>query len=278
MRLTLVLVSGAILAGGAFAQNAPAATGDSWKQEINGQAAEAQRNLERAASATPPNPAAIRAYAEFLERYQDPAARAQYERLARLLDNTSAPEAERAQADRRLAALDLAAGDRDAAARHLAAFTAAGGAGWSLGSARPAKIAKDFIQIPGPSTGFARLAALAPDTRPEDLLPALARNVVTNGYQTVAGTEGLEQTEYLKLVVRYLVAGARAGKAGRHRTRSAHRDLRFHRHRRSAARAGVSHARRLRLRCGAGNGQRVARVSDHRFRLPAGATGAGSAR
>ena len=39
---------------------------------------------------------------------------------------------------------------------------------------------------------------------PADLLPALARNVVTNGYQTAPGTEGLEQTEYLKLVIRYL--------------------------------------------------------------------------
>src|SRR6266403_5976436 len=33
---------------------------------------------------------------------------------------------------------------------------------------------------------------------------ALARNVVTNGYQAASSNEALEQTEYMKLVVRYL--------------------------------------------------------------------------
>ena len=53
-------------------------------------------------------------------------------------------------------------------------------------------------------TAFARMAALATDMDAADLLPSLAHNVVTNGYQTAPGTEGLEQTEYLKLVIRYL--------------------------------------------------------------------------
>jgi len=35
-------------------------------------------------------------------------------------------------------------------------------------------------------------------------MPALARNVVTNGYQAASSNEALEQTEYLKLVIRYL--------------------------------------------------------------------------
>ena len=48
------------------------------------------------------------------------------------------------------------------------------------------------------------MAALAPEMHPEDLLTALARNVVTNGYQAAGSNETLEQTEYLKLVVRYL--------------------------------------------------------------------------
>jgi hypothetical protein len=199
MRLALVLVSLVGLASSGWSQNA-----DLWKMETGGQAAEAQMSLERAANATPPNASAIRAYAEFLDRYRDPAARSAYAKLAQLLENTSAPAAERAQVNRRLATLDLAAGDRDAAAQHLAAFTAAGGSGLSLNTAAPAKTGANFIEIPGPSSGFARLAALAQDTRPEDLLPALARNVVTNGYQTTLGSEGLEQTEFLKLVIRYL--------------------------------------------------------------------------
>jgi hypothetical protein len=60
------------------------------------------------------------------------------------------------------------------------------------------------IPIPGPLRSFARMAALAPDLNPDELMAALARNVVTNGYQATNSSEGLDQTEYLKLVVRYL--------------------------------------------------------------------------
>ncbi len=199
MRLALILVGLVGLANSGRAQDAEA-----WKLEISGQAAEAQVRLERAANATHPNPAAIRVYAEFLERYRDPAARSVYARLAQLLDNTSAPAVQRAQAYRRLATLDLAAGDREAATRHLAAVATAGGSGLTLGPALAPTSDANFIEIPGPSSAFARLAALAQDARPAELLPALARNVVTNGYQAAHGSEGLEQTEYLKLVIRYL--------------------------------------------------------------------------
>jgi hypothetical protein len=48
------------------------------------------------------------------------------------------------------------------------------------------------------------MAAISSDIQPEDVLPALARNVVTNGYQASHSNEALEQTEYLKLVHRYL--------------------------------------------------------------------------
>ena len=37
----------------------------------------------------------------------------------------------------------------------------------------------------------------------EDLLPALARNVVTNGYEA-SGNELLQQTEYMRLLIRYI--------------------------------------------------------------------------
>lgn len=208
MRLALILVSLSGFATSAAAQSALAVTEDAWKAETSGQASELQSRLERAANATPPNAAAIRAYAEFLERYHDPAARAQYAKLAQLLENTSASGADRALAYRQLTLLDLEAGDRDAAAQHLARYAAAGGSGWSLGApqarAQSPGAAAASIEIPGPSSAFARLAALAQDTPPADLLPALARNVVTNGYQTTLGSEGLEPTEYLKLVTRYL--------------------------------------------------------------------------
>ena len=46
----------------------------------------------------------------------------------------------------------------------------------------------EIIAIPGPLRSFARMAALSPDMHPEDLMPALARNIVTNGYQATAAT------------------------------------------------------------------------------------------
>ena len=60
------------------------------------------------------------------------------------------------------------------------------------------------MTIPGPLRSFGRMAAISSDIQPEDVLPALARNVVTNGYQASHSNEALEQTEYLKLVHRYL--------------------------------------------------------------------------
>ena len=60
-----------------------------------------------------------------------------------------------------------------------------------------------MVTVPGPLPSFARMAALSPDLAPEDLLPALARNIVTNGYEA-SGNEALQQTEYLRLLVRYI--------------------------------------------------------------------------
>ena len=48
------------------------------------------------------------------------------------------------------------------------------------------------------------MAAVSGESRGEDILPAVARNVVTNGYQASHSNDALEQTEYLKLVHRYL--------------------------------------------------------------------------
>ena len=107
---------------------------------------------------------------------------------------------------RRLAILDLLAGDQKSAARHVEAYQAEGGTGFAMPGSPAATLsnAPNYIEIPGPLRSFARMAALSPDLRADDLLPAMARNVVTNGYQAGQSNEALEQTEYLKLVVRYL--------------------------------------------------------------------------
>jgi hypothetical protein len=101
--------------------------------------------------------------------------------------------------------LDLIAGDRDAAQRAVEQYRTAGGRDFTLAAA--AEISQEkrqTIAIPGPLRSFSRMAALAPETAPDDVLPALARNVVTNGYQAANSNQVLEQTEYLKLVIRYL--------------------------------------------------------------------------
>jgi hypothetical protein len=176
--------------------------GEIWQMESKGDALQALERLQKAADASPRDASALRAYAEFLDRHRDPSARAVYTKLDQALAK-NAPE--RTAVLRRLIILDLLAGDRDAASAHLAAYRDAGGSGMSLPAAAGPETVKDnFIEIPGPLRSFSRMAALAPEMHPEDLLNALARNVVTNGYQAAGSNETLEQTEYLKLVVRYL--------------------------------------------------------------------------
>ncbi len=195
--LTVGLVFSAVWATGQdFASQA-------WRLESGGDGEQALGSLRQAATASPNDPAALRAYAEFLERHHDAGAREAYGRLSQLLQRTSAPADQRAAVAQRLAVLDLLAADREAAARHLQEYNTAGGKDLTLPPVRTAA-PPDYIEIPGPLRSFARMAALSPDLTPTDVLPALARNVITNGYRATTANEALEQTEYLKLVIRYL--------------------------------------------------------------------------
>ncbi len=148
---------------------------EAWQLESKGEAAQAREHLQRAADASPNDARTLRAYAEFLNRHRDPGAREVYARLATALEKANAPQTERAAALRHLVILDLLAGDRAAANRHVEDYRAVGGAGWSAPSAPPAtEPAPAYIDVPGPLRSFARMAALSPDLRPEDLLSALA--------------------------------------------------------------------------------------------------------
>jgi hypothetical protein len=173
-----------------------------WDLESKGDALAAQELLQRAAQGTS-DAQAWRAYAVFLDRHDDPGAREAYEKALSFLPADDRPG--RAAVAGRLAALDLLAEDRDAAARALQEYSRSAGRQLTVPGEKPAPAQPPaFIEIPGPLRSFARMAALAPDLNPQDLLPALARNVVTNGYQALSSSEGLDQTEYLKLVIRYL--------------------------------------------------------------------------
>ena len=173
-------------------------TARAWQMESKGEAAEARDYLQTAAQNGGVD--AKLAYAEFLDRHRDPAARDAYEKVW-----DGARGEQREFAARRLVLLDLIAGDRDGAQRHAEDYRTAGGRDFTFPeSAAPASEKRQTIAIPGPMRSFARMAALAPEVSPEDVLPALARNIVTNGYQAAGANSLLEQTEYLKLVIRYL--------------------------------------------------------------------------
>ena len=217
MRLSGMLCTLCIATLGAMAQDSG---GEAWQLEIKGEALQARARLQKAAESAN-DVGALRAYAEFLDRHRDPAAREVYSKLDQALARSNAPREQRAAVARREAILDLLAGDQVAAAHHIETFRAAGGSGLSLpAAAPPAPASQSYIEIPGPLRSFARMAALSPDLNPEDLLPALARNVVTNGYQAANSNEALEQTEYLKLVVRYLSQARELEKLGGDATRS----------------------------------------------------------
>jgi len=174
------------------------------KYEDSGNSAAARDAWIKAAKASPNDPEIAAGYAQFLERYRDPAAREAYRKSATLLKAAGKPQ-EAAQAAKRAVLLDLIAGDRPSALADLASYRSDGG-GNDLqlpGSVQAAEKSQS-ISIPGPFRSFARMAAISGDLPADDVLQALARNVVTNGYQASHANDELEETEYLKLVRRYL--------------------------------------------------------------------------
>ncbi len=170
--------------------------------EFRGQFQEARQALEAAVKAQPRDVGTLSLYAAFLDERRDPQALPIYERIAALAPEGSA---ERSRALARIVVLNLIHGREAEARRSLEAYRKAGGAGWELREASAApSLPMGTVTIPGPLESFARMAAFSPEMPPQEILLALARNVVTNGYQALSGNEGMEQTEYLKLVIRYL--------------------------------------------------------------------------
>ena len=153
------------------------------RMEASGDVAGARAALSHAVDSNPRSVTALANYAEFLQRYGDPGCREVYTRLLAALQQ-SGNTARAAVISKRLALLDLV------------------GEGSHTAPAPKEPVA--IAPIPGPLRSFARMAAIAGDASPNDVLPALARNVVTNGYQASHSNEALEQTEYLKLIHRYL--------------------------------------------------------------------------
>ncbi len=203
MRLMALISLAASIAG--FGWTADGNWGsEARRMELDGKGLEALRLLEQAVKEHPADRDANLALAEFLDVHQDNRARGFYETALHAMDSAGAPSQDRLHAARRLVYLDLLNGDRKAAEADLAAFRPDIGAPWTLPPPMANTTYSETIDIPGPLISFARMAALSPSLAPDDLLPALARNIVVNGYHAQNNTESLQQTEYLKLVIRYL--------------------------------------------------------------------------
>ncbi len=168
--------------------------------ERKGDSSGAMELLERAAESSSASTSDRLALAEFLEAHRDPGSRAAYDKALQ-----GATGADRKEVLRRIVILDTLAGDRAALERDVNEYRTAGGDDFKMGPGAPPPPAKNATAfIPGPLRSFARMAALSPDLNRDELFAALARNIVTNGYQAASSNEALEQTEYLKLVIRYL--------------------------------------------------------------------------
>jgi Flp pilus assembly protein TadD len=127
---------------------------ESWKLESRGDGATAREQLRRAAENAPSDPLALESYAVFLDRHRDPEAREVYQKLSDLLARNRASASERARIARRLVTLDLIAGNREAAARHLEVYRSAGGASMTLRNPRTAAFVRaDGGDFTGRGTG-----------------------------------------------------------------------------------------------------------------------------
>lgn len=168
------------------------------EREAGGDLNGARSLLEQSAN-TPGDTGGAEALAEFLERHGVRESRQAYLKWA----EAETDPARRQQALRQVVLDDYVDGREADLAADLSRYREAGGANLRPPGKGSQSSPTKIISIPGPLSSFARMAALSPDLASEELLPALARNVVTNGYEA-SGNEALQQTEYLRLVVRYL--------------------------------------------------------------------------
>jgi hypothetical protein len=203
MKLKLYVFLAALTAAAAIGPAWGQQTAGDWQArltqaELRGEPGSALGDLNRAIESDPSNPQLLAVRARYLDARRHPSTRAAYERA---LSAPGLPPAEREGILRRLAAIDLAEGDRASAGRRLSQLAVP----VTLPELSDAKkVPTGEVVIPGPISGFSRMAALSPDMPETEILTALSRNIVTSGYQAVSGSESLEQTEYLKLILRYV--------------------------------------------------------------------------
>lgn len=168
-------------------------------------AREFARDSSGAGPAASGNAGGIRGEAELLDRYGAANRLAAYERYWSSLEASGGNE-EKQRVLRRLAVLSLEEQKPEQAEKYLQLYIQAGGTGLTLPGKPGPGTASIYgtIEIPGPLTAFARMAALAPDVAPELLMSALARNISLSGFRSTGAEGGMQETEYLRLIFRYL--------------------------------------------------------------------------
>ncbi len=144
-------------------------------------------------------PGAAEQTARFLDRHGDPMRRAAYLKWAA----AETDPARKLLALKQVVLIDLEEGRHTDLGADLNQYKDAGGTEFAASARKLQARPYSTVDIPGPISSFARMAALSPDLAPEDLLPSLARNLTTNGFEA-SGNEALQQTEYLRLIVRYV--------------------------------------------------------------------------
>ncbi len=169
------------------------------QRETAGDLTGARSLLEEKTRTVPADSDAAQALALFLDRHADPGCRDAYLKWA---DEEKDPT-RRKLALRQVVLLDFMNGREADLSKDLSQYRSAGGSDLSSGAITKNAAQYSVAMIPGPLASFARMAALTPDLSAEELLPALARNIVTNGYEAT-GNEALDQTEYLRLLIRYI--------------------------------------------------------------------------
>lgn len=184
------------------------AVADALQLEREGRVLEARVAMARLADQSPEDTQVLMAWAEFLDRHGNSGV---VEAYSQVLASLPPDESEQRRAIlRRLVTAALLAGDTDTAAGALDRLHGEDASIWPNAESAvrppgsPSDAADNYVVVPGTLNSFLRMAALSTDLRVEELLPALAQNIVTGGYRATGGPSGMEPTEYLKLILQYL--------------------------------------------------------------------------
>ncbi|MCC7340586.1 MAG: hypothetical protein IT170_05825 [Bryobacterales bacterium] len=199
LRVAAILILPAlVLHGAGTGEQARQAAGEADAQSPSHALREAEGKL-------PQDAAAARGLAALLDRYAAPGRYAAYERYWDLLSANGSAE-EKLRALRRLVVLSIEERKPEQTQKYLDLYRQAGGTDLALPEPTSGSAPSLYgtLEIPGPLPAFARMAALAPDVAPELLLSALARNISISGYRSLGPEGGMQETEYLRLVFRYL--------------------------------------------------------------------------